>query len=137
MQSAIFLDTNILIYAAAGAKSEPRKRLIAAELFKRSDAAISAQVMAEFFWNVVKKKYLDIAVAARWLDTFMMMPCVEVDASLVLHGAAIARRYQIAYWDAALIAACKRCDAATLYTEDLNHGQFYEDVQVINPFREH
>lgn len=137
MLNAIFLDTNILIYAAVGAKSEPRKRALAAELFKQPEAVISAQVMAEFFWNVVKKKYMDIGMAARWLDTLMMMPCVEVDAPLVLDGAAISRRYQIAYWDAALIAACKRCDAETLYTEDLNHGQLYEGVRVINPFREH
>jgi predicted nucleic acid-binding protein len=136
MLSAIFLDTNILIYAAAGAKSEPRKWAISAELFQHPEAAISAQVMAEFFWNVVKKKYLDVGTAARWLDTMMMMPCVEVDSSLVLDGAAIARRHQIAYWDAALIAACKRCDAETLYTEDLNHGQLYEGVRVVNPFRE-
>ena len=137
MQSAIFLDTNILIYAAAGTKNEPRKRAISAELFRHPEAAISAQVMAEFFWNVVKKKYLDIATAARWLDTLSMMPCVEVDASLVLQSAALARRYQISYWDAALIAACKRCGAETLYTEDLSHGQLYEGVRVINPFREH
>jgi predicted nucleic acid-binding protein len=93
--------------------------------------------MAEFFWNVVKKQYLDIATAARWLDTLSMMPCVEVDASLVLEGAALSRRFHISYWDAALIAACKRCGAETFYTEDLNHGQLYEGVRVVNPFREH
>jgi len=35
----------------------------------------------------------------------------------------------------ALIAAARSLDTRLLYTEDLNHGQFYADVQVLNPFR--
>ncbi len=31
-------------------------------------------------------------------------------------------------------AAAIELRCATLYTEDLNHGQTYESVQVINPF---
>ena len=65
-----------------------------------------------------------------------MMPIVDVNSALVLEGAAIAHRFQISYWDAALIAAAKQCGAETLYTEDLNHGQLYESVRVINPFRQ-
>lgn len=92
--------------------------------------------MAEFYSTVLKKGYLDTSRAASWLETLSLMPVVNVTASLVLEGAVLARRYKIAYWDAALIAACKRCDAETLYTEDLNHGQLYEGVRVINPFRD-
>lgn len=44
-------------------------------------------------------------------------------------------RYKISYWDSAMIAACERLKATTLYTEDLNHGQIYGTVTVINPFK--
>lgn len=136
MPTAIFLDTNILIYAASGRKSDPRKWSISFELFDRPYAVISGQVLAEFYTIALKKKYLDIARAARWLETLAMMPMVDVNAPLVMEGAALSRRYQISYWDGAIIAACKRCGAQTLYTEDLSHGQLYEDVRVINPFLE-
>ena len=46
----------------------------------------------------------------------------------------IARRYQISYWDAAIIAAAGELGATILYTEDLNHGQAYGTVTAINPF---
>jgi predicted nucleic acid-binding protein len=137
MPSAIFLDTNILIYAASGKTSEPRKWAISFDLFDQPLATISGQVMAEFYSVVLKKRYLNAANAARWLETFALMPVVAVDTSLVLEGAALARRYQISYWDAALVAACSRCGAETLFTEDLSHGQFYESVRAINPFHEH
>ncbi len=136
MPGASFLDTNILIYAAAGRNSERRKWAISLDLFEEPQATISAQVLVEFYVNVLKKKYLNEQTAARWLETLSMMPIVDVNSALVLEGAAIARRFQISYWDAALIAAAKQCGAETLYTEDLNHGQLYESVRVINPFRQ-
>ena len=137
MPSAIFLDTNILIYAASGKKSEPKKWAISLDLLDEPNASISAQVMAEFYATTLKKNYLDAPGAARWLDTLGMMPSVDVDSALVLEGAALSRRHRISYWDAAIVAACKRCDAEVLYTEDLNHGQLIEGVRVTNPFREH
>lgn len=33
-------------------------------------------------------------------------------------------------------AAAREFGCKTLYTEDLNHGQNYEGVRVVNPFRE-
>ena len=132
----IFLDTNILIYAASGKKSEPKKWAISLDLFEHPNATISGQVMAEFYVVTLRKRYLDEARAARWLDTLAMMPMIEVDAALVVEGAAIARRYQISYWDGALIAASNRCGAESLYSEDLSHGQLYSSVRVINPFRD-
>ena len=55
---------------------------------------------------------------------------------LVIEGAALSHRYRIAYWDAALIAACHRAGIDMLCTEDLSHGQLYAGVRVINPFLE-
>lgn len=93
--------------------------------------------MAEFYAVSLRKNYLTEAAAARWLETLAMMPVVEVDANLVVEGAALSRRYQISYWDAALIAASQRGGADVLHTEDLNHGQLYDGVRVLNPFKEH
>ena len=45
------------------------------------------------------------------------------------------QRDQISYWGAALIAGAEAISIPTLYTEDLNHGQKYGTVTVINPFK--
>ena len=43
-------------------------------------------------------------------------------------------RCQISYWDAAIIAAAKQMGCTAVYSEDLNPGQNYDGVTVINPF---
>jgi predicted nucleic acid-binding protein len=40
----------------------------------------------------------------------------------------------ISYWDAAIVAAAKKLGCHTLYSEDLNDGQDYDGVTVVNPF---
>ena len=47
----------------------------------------------------------------------------------------ISERYQISYWDGAIIAAAEALRAEPLYSEDLNHEQQYGSVQVRDPFR--
>jgi len=93
--------------------------------------------MAEFYAVSLKKKYLTEAMAAQWIETLADMPVVDVDSKLVVEGVALARRYKISYWDAALIAASQRGGAEILYTEDLSHGQTYDGIRVVNPFKEH
>lgn len=38
------------------------------------------------------------------------------------------------YWDAAIVAAAKAAHCRQLLSEDLQHGQDYEGVRVMNPF---
>ena len=53
----------------------------------------------------------------------------------VLHAAmALRERFQINYWDAAILAAARIAGCDTVYTEDLNDGQDYGGVRVVNPF---
>jgi predicted nucleic acid-binding protein len=59
---------------------------------------------------------------------------VTVDQPLIRVGIEISLRYRIDYWDGAILAAAERLGAGTLYTEDLNHGQSYGPVRVVNPF---
>jgi predicted nucleic acid-binding protein len=43
-------------------------------------------------------------------------------------------RWQISLWDAMILAAAESSGSRELLTEDLNHGQNYGQVCVINPF---
>ncbi|MER8445097.1 PIN domain-containing protein [Mesorhizobium sp. M1066] len=134
-----FLDTNILVYAAIGHKAERAKYERAVELIAKEDYSTSAQVLQEFYVNVTKRAEVTLAPAkaAEWVAAISMKPCQDLDSAVVMRGVANAQRYQISYWDGAIIAAAERLGVKILYTEDLNHGQSYGSVVAMNPFRNH
>lgn len=70
----------------------------------------------------------------RWLAFLGTFPFVPVDQDYVVAGLRIARRYQLKYYDGALLGAAERLGAPVFYTEDLNHNQLYGSVRAINPF---
>jgi predicted nucleic acid-binding protein len=45
------------------------------------------------------------------------------------------RRFQISYWDAAVIEAARALGCRTVLSEDMQHGQDYGGIRVVNPFR--
>jgi len=44
-------------------------------------------------------------------------------------------RFQLSYWDAAIIEAARAAGCAEVLSEDLSDGQEYAGVRVLNPFR--
>lgn len=97
---------------------------------------LSAQVLAEFYANVVGKPRLRLALAQtdEWFELLCRYPIADVDSALVQRGVLIARTHRIGCWDGAIIAAAERLGAPILYTEDLNDGQLYGPVRAVNPF---
>jgi len=136
MNVEVFLDTNVLVYAAVARPHEERKRRRAMELIETAEFGTSAQVLQEFYVTVVKKalRPLSPEVALAWLDQFAAFPCQATDHRLVRVAIEKSERFQISYWDGAIIAAAEALGAETLYSEDLNAGQRYGSVQVVNPF---
>lgn len=134
-----FLDTNVLVYAAIGHQSERPKYERARDLIATTDYCTSAQVLAEFYVNVIKhaETPLTESKAAEWVAVISLKPCQELDSGIVMRGIENAQRFHISYWDGAIVAAAERLGASTLYSEDLNHGQLYGPVRVVNPFIAH
>ncbi|MEF2074086.1 PIN domain-containing protein [Consotaella aegiceratis] len=134
----VFLDTNILIYAALGRDDEPEKFAVARRIVLEEDYCTSGQVLAEFYAIATRKGAPPLASdeALHWVRTLAKKPCQAVDDKIVLGGITIAQRYRISYWDGAIVAAAERLGAQIIYSEDLSHGQRYGAVQVINPFIE-
>lgn len=131
-----FLDTNVLVYAAAGREQEAAKRARALDLIDEIDFGLSAQVLQEFYVTVVRKVEtpLSPAEALEWIEQLEAFPCQSLDPGLVKLGVEISQRYCISYWDGAIVAAAEALGASTLFTEDLNHEQTYGSVRVVNPF---
>jgi len=131
----VFLDTNILIYAALGSVDEPAKYDRALELLTRRFGT-SGQVLAEFYVNAQRKgaRPLTPEKAQEWVFRLSKKPFQPIDYRVVRSGIENAQRYKISYWDGAIIAAAERLGAKVLYSEVLNHGQTYGSVRVENPF---
>ena len=132
-----FLDTNVLIYAASEKKSrDARWTSIAERLVHDTLFGTTGQIMAEFVSVARRKKLLVDESIDQWLIFLGTCPLVPVDEAYVRAGLDLARRYQINYYDAALVAAAERLGAPIFYTEDLNHNQIYGSVRAVNPFLE-
>lgn len=131
-----FLDTNIIVYAAAGRGDDDAKRERALDLIETCDFGLSAQVPQEFYVTVVRKieTPLDPDEALAWIEELEVFPCLPIDAALVKIAVELSSRHRISYWDAAIVAAAESLGAPILYSEDLSHGRRYGPVRVLNPF---
>ena len=137
MTASVFFDTNVLVYAALGSGNDERKRKRALDLVESEDFGTSAQVLQEFFVIVVKKaaRPLSAVEALDWISQWTVFPCQAIDHQLVRIAIERSGRYGISYWDAAILVAAEALGAHTVYSEDLNDGQHYGRVRVVNPFQ--
>ena len=54
---------------------------------------------------------------------------------LMENALAARARWGISYWDAAILAAARAAGCTEVLSEDLNEGQDYGGVIVVNPFK--
>ena len=136
MTVKVFFDTNVLVYAAVGTGKDEPKRKRALDLIALEDFGTSAQVLQEFFVTVVKKasRPLSAALALEWIEQLTAFPCQTIDHQLVRIAIEQSERFAISYWDAAILVAAEALGTDTVYSEDLNDGQRYGRVRVVNPF---
>ena len=136
MSARVFLDSNVLVYAAIGPGPDRKKREQALALVEREDFCTSAQVLQEFYATVVRKaeRPLTPEEAMDWIEEIIAFPCQEISHRLVRIAIEKSVRFQISYWDATILAAAEALGASTVYSEDLSDGQSYGEVRVVNPF---
>ena len=136
MNAKVFFDTNVLVYAAVGTGKDESKRKRALDLIQSEDFGTSAQVLQEFFVTVVRKasRPLSAAQALEWIEQWAAFPCQPIDRELVQIAVGLSERFTISYWDAAILAAAEALGSHIVYSEDLNDGQQYGEVRVVNPF---
>jgi predicted nucleic acid-binding protein len=139
MTADAFIDTNVLLYSVSTSEDEVDKRATARRVLTGSGWGLSVQVLQDFYINIVRPPrcamtHADAVAAIRQL---LRRPTVTTDTALVLEGLRLKERYQISYWDAAIVAAARALGARVLYSEDLNHGQDYDGVRAVNPFLSH
>lgn len=132
-----FVDTNVLLYAASNSPAERVKSVEARRIVKNEDIALSVQVLQEFYWVSTRPNKLALThnEAVRFIDTWKMFPVQSISLGIVEEALLLCSKFQLSYWDAAIVAAARHMNCQRLLSEDLAHGQNYDGVTAVNPFR--
>jgi predicted nucleic acid-binding protein len=139
MNAEAFVDTNVLLYTIDEDPASAQKRQRAQQLLLSERWGWSVQVAGEFFVNATSPKRpfrLAADDAAALVETWFAFPTLELTSDLFRDAVDIHQRFQLSYWDSAILAAAKRMGCHTVYSEDLNDGQNYDGVTVVNPFKD-
>ncbi len=132
-----FADTNVLLYAISADPQERAKREEANAILAARDLVLSAQVLQEFYVQATRRSRPDRLThpqAAGLVESFLRFRVVEITGGLVLSALAARERFEISYWDAAILEAARAAGCEVLLSEDLSDGQDYAGVRVENPF---
>jgi predicted nucleic acid-binding protein len=128
----------VLLYAydtSAGERHQQASELVL-RLARTAMAAISVQVMQEFYVNAVTKiaQRLTPDAAVLRLEAFSRWYVYSPLPGDVIDAARLATRYQLSYWDSMIVTSAVRLGCEVLWSEDLNAGQVIEGVTICNPF---
>jgi predicted nucleic acid-binding protein len=130
--TAVFLDSNVLIYAYSDDKRAEQSR----DLLDR-EYTLGVQTLNEFAyvarrklgmsWEAIEEASFNLSESAE-----LVVPTWRQDHTLSLN---LARRYQLAVFDALMLAIALRAQCTTFYSEDMHHGLVIEDrMTILNPF---
>ena len=75
------------------------------------------------------------ADAVALIESWLRFPVQELTVPLLQVALALRERFDLSFWDCAILAAARAAGCREVYSEDLAHGRDYDGVRVINPFR--
>ena len=132
-----FLDTNVLLYAVSRAPAEAAKTARALSLLDADDWVISVQVLQEFYVQATRATKVDRITpeqATALIESWLRFRVQEMTVPILLAALQSSVRYQLSYWDAAILEAARAAGCRQVYSEDLSAGRDYGGIQVVNPF---
>jgi predicted nucleic acid-binding protein len=133
-----FIDTNILLYAISQDPAEQGKAKSANEILSGGDLALSVQVLQEFYVQATRASRPDPIThrqAIRLIESFRRFPVQDTTSAIVMAALDARERFQLSYWDSAIIEASRAMGCTEVLSEDMGNGQDYAGVRVTNPFR--
>lgn len=133
-----FFDTNVLIYAIDA--RFPDKQKAAVSLYAKAvtdrSFVISTQVLIEFY-NATTKGKLPLLLpqeAQTQVVVLARQRVMPTTASMVVAATAYTQTYRMQWFDALMVQAALSASATTLYSEDMQHGQRFDGLTIVNPF---
>ena len=131
-----FFDSNVVVYAHDRRDTRKQSRAIELLAVHADDGTltISTQVLAESYSILLRKRLLKPEDALTALEALAVGRVVPADTASVMRGLLLSRRYQLSSWDGLIVQAALDAGCTTLFTEDLQAGQRFGDLEVVNPF---
>jgi len=137
MNAKVFLDSNVLVYAFGTRKGHvPDPRCEVADRIVSDGGAISVQVLNEFAQVCSRKGRLGWDVITEYLEVIKSLcgPAAPVTLEMHVNAVALSKRYGFSIYDSLILAAAKGAGCATVFSEDMQHGQIVEGLRIENPF---
>jgi predicted nucleic acid-binding protein len=126
-----FIDSNVVLYLF----SSDTVKADRAESLLQSGGSISVQVLNEVASVCLRKLKMTWEDVDAVLET-LKSTCEVLPVTLASHEKAVglAKRFQISFYDANIVATAILGGADTLFSEDMQNGMSMESVTVVNPF---
>lgn len=103
------------------------------------DLALSVQVLQEFYVQATRASRPDAighSQAVRLIESFRRFQVQDITSGVMMAALDARQRFQLSYWDAAIIEASRVLGCTQVLSEDRTDGRDYAGVRVTNPFRE-
>ncbi len=138
MAAKVFVDTNVLVYSRDASETSKQAHAITwmSHLWSTRAGRLSYQVLQEFYITVTEKldPGLDRESARKDIRSLLPWQPIPLD-NRVFDGAwHIQDRFGLSWWDALIVSAAQVADCRYLLTEDLQDGQVFGNLKVVNPF---
>lgn len=139
MTAAVFVDTNVFVYAVDSRDPAKQARAAAwiAHLWRTRSGRLSMQVLSEYYATMTRKIVPSFTREQAWTNVQALL-CWRprsLDAALLEHAGEIDRRHRLSWWDTMIVAAAQLEGCAVLLTEDLQDGARFGELTVRSPFR--
>lgn len=132
----VFFDTNVLLYCTD--PRDPHKQGQALQLVQQAsmngEGVVSTQVLVELYQALGHKLRVPDVQRLALIKAYTAWPVIDSDLALVTAAMEKSVRFQISIFDASVVEAALRSGATTLYSEDMQHGQRFGELTLINPF---
>ena len=134
----VFVDTNVHLYTkdARDAAKQIRANEWLTWCWTQRAGRISTQVLNEYYNNAITKFKAVVAVekAREQVRMLRLWQPPHLDTYTVDGAWAMQDKYKLSYWDALIMSSAQQQGCSYLLSEDMQHLQTYDTVQVINPF---
>ncbi|MFY0687850.1 MAG: PIN domain-containing protein [Cyclobacteriaceae bacterium] len=134
MKGKIFIDTNCLVYMFS--RDEQTKRHILINIFKEHSFKLvwSTQVIQEFYNIAVKKLRYRSQDVKTIIDEMSHLELIINNLNTIKSAIDVQTINQISFWHSLIVSAAKSAHCKYLLSEDMQHGQKINGIEVANPF---
>lgn len=130
-----FIDTNIIVYA--NDRRDPSKQAralqVVSEAILSGTGVISIQVLQEYANTALNKLKQERMIVLNQLALLNQLNVVEPTPQMVARAVELTGIFPLSFWDASIVAAAETAGCQKLLSEDLNSGQYYGLVRIVNP----